>query len=262
MKTIILILTCSLLVFGCDNAQVKRLKSLCSNLGLDKKSNEFKECIKSYDHLFVFSLEKNIASEQEEINKHNKYAEAVNAVDLNIDERKYEEVDFPKFIEKSFLDSLLLSDLKDKYALKKRIKFKSDFSINFDENNKIDMTLSADDPKDYYNSLFLISNAGFQNIEIQKKIMQKSSVMRFFPLSFPPTKKESLIFGYFDEVPGEFLKKYKFYVEDVKMKKVYLSDKEIKEYLMFNYVNQNKSEKRSAAQIIADLTILINKLNK
>ena len=46
------------------------------------------------------------------------------------------------------------------------------------------------------------------------------------------------------------------------MKKVYLSDKEIKEYLMFNYVNQNKSEKRSAAQIIADLTILINKLNK
>lgn len=262
MKKIILILTFSLFVFGCDNAQVKRIKSLCSNLGLDKKSDEFKECIKSYENLFVYSLEKNITEEKKEIENHNKYADAVNSVNLDINDEEYKEVNFPEFLNKSFSDSLLLSELKDPYSLRKKIKFRADFRINFTENDKIDITLSADDPKDYYNSLFLITNAGFQNVEIQKKIMQKSDVMIFFPLSFPATKKESLIFGYFDEVPGEFLKKYKFYVEDVKMNKVNLSDNEIKEYLIFNYANQNRSEKKSAAQIIADLTILSNKLNK
>ena len=205
MKKIFFIILIFLLN-SCDNAQVKSIKSLCSNLGLEKKSVEFKECIKSYDHLFVYSLENNINNEKKQIDKHNKYAVAVNSVNLNIDENKYEQVDMPKFLNKSFSDSLLLSELKDQYALRKKIKFRSDFSINFDENNKIYLNLSADDPKDYYNILFLVSNAGFQNTDVQRKIMQDSEVIMFFPLTYPPTKKESLIFGYFDEVPGQFLK--------------------------------------------------------
>jgi hypothetical protein len=205
MKKFLVIIFISLFIFGCDSPQVKRIKKSCLNLGLEKKSEDYKECIKSSDHLFVYALDSNIDREQKEFNKHNKYAEKVNSINLNINRDNYEEVNFPKFLEKNFLDTLLLSELKNQYSLKKKIKFRSDLSISFDENDKIDLTLSADDPKDYYNSLFFISNAKFQNVEIQKKIMQKSSDMFWFPLSYPPTKKESLIYGYFDETPGEFL---------------------------------------------------------
>jgi hypothetical protein len=44
--------------------------------------------------------------------------------------------------------------------------------------------------------------------------------------------------------------------------KVILTNDEIKQYLIFNYANQNASETRSASQIIADITILINRINK
>ena len=262
MKKFLVIIFISLFIFGCDSPQVKRIKKSCLNLGLEKKSEDYKECIKSSDHLFVYALDSNIDRKQKEFNKHNKYAEKVNSINLNINRDNYEEVNFPKFLEKNFLDTLLLSELKNQYSLKKKIKFRSDLSISFDENDKIDLTLSADDPKDYYNSLFFISNAKFQNVEIQKKIMQKSSDMFWFPLSYPPTKKESLIYGYFDETPGEFLKKYNFYIEDIKVTKVILTNDEIKQYLIFNYANQNASEARSASQIIADITILINRINK
>jgi hypothetical protein len=262
MKKILGIVVLSLMVFSCDSQQVKNLKNSCLRVGLDKKSEAYKECIKSYDHLFVYALDSNIDREQKEFNKHNKYAEKVNSINLNVNEDNYEQVNFPKFLKKNFLDTLLLSKLKNQYSLKKKIKFRSDLTISFDENDKIDLTLSADDPKDYYNSLFFLSNAKFQNIEIQKKIMQKSSDMFWFPLSYPPTKKESLIYGYFDETPGEFLKKYNFYIEDIKVTKVNLTNDEIKQYLIFNYANQNVSEVRSASQIIADITILLSRIIK
>ena len=86
--------------------------------------------------------------------------------------------------------------------------------------------------------------------------------MFWFPLSYPPTKKESLIYGYFDETPGEFLKKYNFYIEDIKVTKVILTNDEIKQYLIFNYANQNASEVRSASRIIEDITILLSKIKK
>lgn len=262
MKKLLEIFIICLLLFSCDNRQVKNLKNSCLRLGLEKKSEAYKECIKSYDHLFVYALDSNIDREQKEFKKHNKYAEKVNSIKLNINEEDYEEVDFPKFIEKNFLDTLILSELKNEYSLKKKIKFRSDLSIGFDENDKIELTLSADDPKDYNNSLFFISNAKFQNVEIQKKIMQKSSDMFWFPLRYPPTKKESLIYGYFDETPGEFLKKYDFYIEDIKVTKVILTNDEIKQHLIFNYANQNASEMKSASQIIADITLLLSKIKK
>ena len=262
MKKFLVIIFISLFIFGCDSPQVKRIKKSCLNLGLEKKSEDYKECIKSSDHLFAYALDQNIDKEHKQFDEHNKYVEAVNAIKLNINEYSYEEVDLPKFLEKNFSDTLLLSDIKNEYSLKKKIKFRSDFSISFDENDKIDLNLSADDPKDYNNSLFFLTNAGFQNIEIQKKIMQKPDTMMWFPLSYPPTKKESLIYGYFDEVPGEFFKKYKFYIEDVKMTKVNITNQEIKTHLMNNYARYAKSEERSGAQIIADITILINRINK
>jgi len=258
MKKLLLTIFLSLFISGCDSPQVKRIKQSCLNLGLDKKSQDYKECIKSDDHLFAYSLETNIINEQKKIAKHNNYAEKVNLIDLNINEDDYEEVDFPKFLKLSFTDTLLLSSLKDQYSLRKKIKFKSDFIINF-EDNKIDIILTADDPKDDNNSLFFLSNAEFQNVEIQKKIIQKKGMM-WFPLSYPPTKRESLIYGYFDEAPGQMLRKYIFYLEDVKMTKVNLTNEEIKSYFLNNYAERNKSEEKSAIQIARDITTILDKI--
>jgi hypothetical protein len=120
MKKFLVIIFISLFIFGCDSPQVKRIKKSCLNLGLEKKSEDYKECIKSSDHLFVYALDSNIDREQKEFNKHNKYAEKVNSINLNINRDNYEEVNFPKFLEKNFLDTLLLSELKNQYSLKKK----------------------------------------------------------------------------------------------------------------------------------------------
>ena len=167
------------------------------------------------------------------LKKHNDFASSVNSIKLDINKNDYESVNFPKFLKLNFMDSLSLSKLKNKYALEKKIKFKADFRISYDENDKIDITLFQRDDLDPNNFLFMLSNSAFQNIKIQKKLINKKNSILMF--RYPPTKSESLIYGYFDQAVGSYSEKYVFYIEDIEMYQIKRSEKEIIDYLIGKY---------------------------
>ncbi|MBL6758761.1 MAG: hypothetical protein ISQ17_03320 [Pelagibacteraceae bacterium] len=222
----------SLTLVSCDNRATSDRKENCSRY-LEKKSDEFKNCIKSDDHLFVYSLETKIQRFKNGIEKHNNFASRVNSIKLDTNKYDYESVNFPEFLKLNFLDSISLLKLKNNYALEKKIKFKADFKISYDDNDNIDLTLFQRDDLDHNNFLFMLSNSAFQNIKIQKKIINKKNSILIF--RYPPTKSESLIYGYFDQAVGSYSEKYAFYIEDIEMYQIEISEKEIIEELIGKY---------------------------
>ena len=222
----------SLTLISCDNRATTDRKENCLRY-LEKKSDEYKNCIKSDDHLFVYSLETKIQRVKDAIKKHNDFASSVNSIKLDTNKYDYESVNFPKFLKLNFMDTLRLSKLKNEYALEKKIKFKADFRISYDDNDKIDLTLFQRDELDYNNYLFRLSNSAFQNIKIQKKIINKKNSILIF--RYPPTESESLIYGYFDQAVGSYSEKYAFYIEDIEMYQIKRSEKEIIDELIGKY---------------------------
>ena len=143
----------SLTLISCDNRATTDRKENCLRY-LEKKSDEYKNCIKSDDHLFVYSLETKIQRVKDAIKKHNDFASSVNSIKLDTNKYDYESVNFPEFLKLNFLDSISLLKLKNNYALEKKIKFKADFKISYDDNDNIDLTLFQRDDLDHNNFLF------------------------------------------------------------------------------------------------------------
>ena len=202
----------SLLVIlnSCDDRGTKFRKNHCTKF-VEKNSVEFKDCIKSADHAFVYGLEEAIQREKADIDEFNKKVNIVNATTLDVSHKDYEEVDFQKFLRDNFNDQIIL-EYKNKDVLKKKIKFKSGFYIGLGEEE--DLTLNKQDPNDYYNALWFV-NSNYYSVEIKSKILSPQKQGLFWMTK--SGEIESQIYGMFYQSPDNFGKESKFLIQDIKM---------------------------------------------
>ena len=101
----------SLTLISCDNRATTDRKENCLRY-LEKKSDEYKNCIKSDDHLFVYSLETKIQRVKDAIKKHNDFASSVNSIKLDTNKYDYESVNFPKFLTINVINAKSISSAK------------------------------------------------------------------------------------------------------------------------------------------------------
>ena len=261
MKKLLGIVVLGLLLFtltGCDDPGTKTRKAVCQNY-VDKKSDKFKDCIKSADHSFVYGLEKAIENEKKNIIQYNKSADLVNSIKINVDRSEYEEVEFRSFLDDNFEDTLLLIGLKNDNVLSKKIKFKSGFYLGLSDDKTI--SLNKKDPNDYNNSLWFVS-ANFHNVEIQSKILKPYENFIFYLDQSAGT--DSMIYGIFYKKPGIGIERTDFYIQDIEMKKRKFDREQIIDQLIeehvYMYGSDNDPEKQSKNEIRSNVRSLIKSI--
>jgi hypothetical protein len=242
-------------LIGCDDRRTSERKDLCQ-LYVDKKSEDFKECIKSDDHVFVYSLEKNIEKERKKIKEYNKDVEIINSIRLNINHSEYKEVEFRNFLDENFNDTLLLRGLKNDQILGKKIKFNSGFYIQLGDEPTL--VLRKQDPNDYFNSIWRVS-ADFHNIEVQSKILEPYKKLIFYKRIIGDVDNE--VYGIFYKKPGVSVKQTEFYIQDIKMKKKKFNKNQIINYLIDRHGSMMRfgddSDKRHLTEVRSNVKNLI-----
>ena len=219
----------SLSLISCDDRRTSERKDLCQSY-VDKESDNFKDCIKSDDHAFVYGLEKNLEKEKKKLLEYNKNVEMVNSIKLNINHSEYEEVEFRNFLDENFDDTMLLSELKNDQILGKKIKFNSGFYIGLGDKPYI--SLRKQDPNDYFNSLWKVL-ADFHNIEVESKILKPyKNIISYINVS---GATDNLIYGIFYKRPGSYRDKIEFFIQDIKMQKKELDRDKMINYLIDRY---------------------------
>jgi len=247
MKKLFLYAFLGLILSSCGSDHgLKYRKHGCQEFGYKKGSEEYKECIKSPTHYFVYGIEHEIERKKEEYEEYNKVAEKINKIKLEINEEEYEEVDFEKFLYANYDSSFSIATAlpKNENIIGKKIKFKSTFNFM-----PPDKTIWLNKKDSYF------FESEFHNIEIKNKF-SFDYIHPFILVNLP--SDTTMIYGNFDKDPGIY-NGSGFYIRDIVLGKAIFDKEKIKKELLEDHIysmstgDADRPSKSEIRKIVNDL---------
>ena len=242
MKKLLSIIVLGLLLSGCSEKDSYE-KTECEKYGYVKNSEKFKNCIKDDDHFFAYGLAYKSKARFKEVKDGERLLKSINKIDLNINYDEYENIDYQSFNKENFKDIFSKAPKEGIEIPTTKFWFYSEVRIN-----------SPDEEDPQYSILFgsPFNKGRFHNIDIQNKIVGKSSYRLFFYSLIPAHRIIHKVYGSYRPVTGSYLDSYAFYVDDIIFGETDNSVDFIIERMIFEYCKLNNKNPNTITKIYQD----------